>query len=108
MTAFRKLWLTALASLLVGCTVGPNYHTPEVAVPAAWTEPSPADGLRADSRWWQAFGDDTLDRLVQTSTAQNLDAAQALDRLGEARGRVMRDAFLEEGLAAGRHFRKKR
>jgi NodT family efflux transporter outer membrane factor (OMF) lipoprotein len=88
MTAFRKLWLTALASLLVGCTVGPNYHTPEVAVPAAWTEPSPADGLRADSRWWQAFGDDTLDRLVQTSTAQNLDAAQALDRLGEARANL--------------------
>ncbi len=85
MTAFRKLWLMAVASLLVGCTVGPNYHTPEVAVPAAWTEPSSSGGLRADSKWWQAFGDDTLDRLVQTSTAQNLDVAQALDRLGEAR-----------------------
>lgn len=88
MTTFRRLCLLALAGSLVGCTVGPNYHTPDVTVPDAWTEPPAADGLRADSRWWQAFGDDTLDRLVQTATAQNLDVAQALDRLGEARANL--------------------
>lgn len=88
MTAFRKFWLLGLAGLLVGCTVGPNYETPEVAVPAGWTEPSSSGGLPADSKWWQAFGDSTLDKLVHDATAQNLDVAQALDRLGEARANL--------------------
>lgn len=93
MTAFRELWLSGLAGLLVGCTVGgctvgPNYKTPEVAVPAGWTEPASPGGLPADSKWWQAFGDSTLDKLVHDATAQNLDVAQALDRLGEARANL--------------------
>ena len=92
MTAFRKFRLLGLAGLLVGllmgCTVGPNYKTPEVAVPAGWTEPSSSGGLPADSKWWQAFGDSTLDKLVHDATAQNLDVAQALDRLGEARANL--------------------
>lgn len=87
MTAFRKLWLLGLAGSLVGCTVGPDYKTPEVTLPAGWTEPS-STGLSADSRWWQAFGDDALDKLVQDATAQNLDVAQALDRLSEARANL--------------------
>jgi NodT family efflux transporter outer membrane factor (OMF) lipoprotein len=71
-----------------GCTVGPDYHRPDVAVPATWTEAASAGGISADNQWWAAFNDDTLVKLVQDATSQNLDVAQALDRLAESRANV--------------------
>ena len=47
----RPLYLLALASLLAGCTVGPNYVRPTVDAPPAWRiDVATAEGL-ADTRW---------------------------------------------------------
>lgn len=88
MTTCRLATAAVLAGLLGGCTVGPDYHSPEMATPAEWTEASSAGGISADSKWWETFHDETLARLVRDATAQNLDVAQAVDRLAEARANL--------------------
>lgn len=81
----RRLTLLALASCaLAGCTVGPDYHRPEVAgVNAPWVGPI-APG-QADDHWWRALHDPTLDGLVDAALAHNLDIAEAEASLRQAR-----------------------
>ena len=69
------LWMGA------GCmSVGPDYRTPETAVPAAWQTPAgeSADTLAA---WWTTFGDPALEALVADVRAQNKDLAAAAARM---------------------------
>ncbi len=96
---------------LTACTVGPDYTRPDIDSGGGWTvkpsatssesstaasEASPAATDADLALWWQSFGDDTLDRLVDTALAQNLDVREARARMVEAR--AMRDA------AAGGHY----
>jgi len=80
----RVVAITTL--LLAGCTVGPNYHPPNMAVPprfadtGAQTEASDAE-LAA---WWSAFNDPEL---IKRALAQNLDVETAAARIREARAR---------------------
>ncbi|MEN2788191.1 efflux transporter outer membrane subunit [Sphingomonas oligophenolica] len=69
------------------CTVGPNYHPPEMAVPAAYGEPQAAvPGATIDpARWWSAFGDPQLDALVDRALKDNPDIAAAASRVRQAR-----------------------
>ncbi|WP_374625172.1 efflux transporter outer membrane subunit [Pandoraea sp.] len=76
-------------AVLTGCTtVGPDYRTPTLDVPAHWIEADAAmpdgdhDGLRT---WWRAFQDPLLDRLVEQTLAHNQDMDIALARLRQAR-----------------------
>jgi len=87
--------------LLAGCAVGPDYERPDLQpiVPDAYTETEPgmlptAQALPADIadpvagarwRWWEAFGDTTLDGLVLDALAYNPDLAAAAGRVLEAR-----------------------
>jgi outer membrane protein, multidrug efflux system len=84
----RCLCLLALAGLLGACTVGPDYRTPEVALPASWSQQRTGGGISADDSWWQTFGDATLEKLVREATAENLDVAQSLARLTQARANL--------------------
>jgi NodT family efflux transporter outer membrane factor (OMF) lipoprotein len=90
------LWRTGpLAALFLvgGCTVGPDYHPPAVAVPAAYGGGPSAASSTADFRqWWTAFGDPTLNALVERARSGNLDLRQAAARVEEARAqeRVVR------------------
>lgn len=94
---FRFLVGSLFSALaLAGCAVGPDYQRPDIDVGAAygqaaaeidpsvnagWVQASPgADTLRPD--WWTLYGDDGLNRLMETLEAQNLDI-----RLAEARYR---------------------
>jgi NodT family efflux transporter outer membrane factor (OMF) lipoprotein len=92
----------ALAALLAGCVVGPDFHRPENAPPAGWpaldaaaaapaaaASAAPASRLVArayDGRtWWAVFGDPILDGLVDEALRQNLDLQTAALRIEEAR-----------------------
>lgn len=75
------------AALLSGCSVGPDYHpktTAELGVPDAWsvTAAPTAEDL---TRWWDRFDDPVLGQLVEQAAAANLDLAQAVARLRQAR-----------------------
>ncbi|WP_443111464.1 efflux transporter outer membrane subunit [Burkholderia sp. FERM BP-3421] len=87
----------AVALALGGCMVGPDYHAPSVAPPAAyrelpgWTQAAPdADGPKGD--WWTAFHDPLLDELEplvavsnQTVRQDYYNYQQALALVREAR-----------------------
>jgi NodT family efflux transporter outer membrane factor (OMF) lipoprotein len=108
------------ASLLAGCAVGPNYHTPAVDVPpqfaakaeqgAAAASGATANGPAAVqlSGWWHALQDPELDSLVQRAIDGNPDLMVALDRLQAAReleaavvGTVLPVAQASAGYARG-------
>ena len=72
------------ALLLTGCTVGPDYAEPQVAVPANYLEPQPGGQLEWES-WWRGFGDAQLSRLIDQALKQNLDIEMATARIREAR-----------------------
>jgi len=78
----RAGWLSATLALAGGCAVGPNYHRPAVAAPAAfkevegWKQASPADSSDRGP-WWKAFNDPDLDALEVQADLSNQTLKQA-------------------------------
>ena len=98
----------ALAALLTtGCAVGPNYHRPQVAVPAAFRAPAPLPQANAaslaDAKWFEVFHDEKLQDLIRTVLAQNYDLRDAAARVEQARAnlRVTRSNQLPQVNATG-------
>jgi multidrug efflux system outer membrane protein len=97
-TRTRRLVIPALLAgiTLTGCTVGPNYHKPEVQVPAAYHGPS--DNAQeqaqaqaasfADLPWWQVFHDSVLQDLIRQALKQNYDLQTATERITQARAQL--------------------
>jgi NodT family efflux transporter outer membrane factor (OMF) lipoprotein len=57
-----------------------------MALPHRWKgAPNAAYGVSANDEWWRAFRDRILEKLVREADSQSLDAAQAFDRLQQAR-----------------------
>jgi len=86
-----------LGTLLAGCAVAPLPDL-KAPVPEAWRNaPANAAPPAADLRgWWQALGDPALDGLIDRALRNNLDVAQAAERLQAARqvGGHARDGYL--------------
>jgi NodT family efflux transporter outer membrane factor (OMF) lipoprotein len=74
--------LTALA--LAGCAVTSTPPPRGIDMPAAWSEPAPADVRPLVLDWWEAFGSDELAALVAASLAGNPDLAIAAERIRQA------------------------
>src|SRR6266481_4936920 len=89
--------LLIVASLLVGCTVGPNYRKPVVPVPNAYHGPNdnPHDQAQAqaasfaDLPWWQVFQDSVLQDLIRRALKQNYDLLTATEKITQARAQLM-------------------
>ncbi len=82
--------ILVLATLLSGCAVGPNYHRPALNAPDAFRgEASVEDRQAAQpadlAHWWDGFRDPLMARLVGEAEARNLDVAQALARVTQAK-----------------------
>jgi NodT family efflux transporter outer membrane factor (OMF) lipoprotein len=90
LTAARLTAVGALAAL-AACTVGPDYHRPEVPTPAAFSEQVPPGRTaitpaQADlTHWWTAFNDPVLESLIARAVAGNLDLAAAASRVRQSR-----------------------
>lgn len=82
-----------VGALVAGCTVGPDYHTPDAPVPGDWvgpaeasTQPSMTANAPVDvARWWTAFNDPVLDSLIGRAVESNLDLGRAAARVRQAR-----------------------
>jgi NodT family efflux transporter outer membrane factor (OMF) lipoprotein len=76
-----------VCALLAGCSVGPTYKRPVIALPAQWHE-SGADGASASvwpaAEWWHSFGSAKLDELIAEAQRNNDDLAAAIARVQEA------------------------
>ena len=89
--------LMMIASLLIGCTVGPNYHKPTVPVPTAYhaANDNPQDQAQAqaasfaDLPWWQIFQDPVLQDLIRRCLKQNYDLQTATEKITQARAQLM-------------------
>src|ERR1700737_4834474 len=80
----------AVCALLTGCSVGPTYKRPDIALPAQWHE-SPGAGTGGESasvwpaaEWWHGFGSAKLDELIAEAERNNDDLAGAIARVQEA------------------------
>ena len=87
-----RVFASLLALLAAGCAVGPGYHPPKPALPAAWTGP-PEDAKLSSvttqssdlARWWNEMRDPTLTSLIEEALKANLSIASAEASLREAR-----------------------
>ncbi len=87
----RSAMMPAIATLLLaGCTLGPNYVKPEMAIPltfkegAPWKKAMPRDQVPR-GKWWEIYGDPVLNNLEEQATAANQDLAAAFARVTQAR-----------------------
>ena len=77
----RLLGLVLGGALLSACAVGPDYHRPDAAQPAqfkqaeGWSPATPSDAL-AKGRWWELYGDNQLNGLVDELNRSNQTVAQ--------------------------------
>lgn len=80
--------------LLASCTVGPDYHRPVVAAPTTFMGTQAITQRSAvaasDGAWWARFGDPLLSFLEEKARADNLDVAQAVARVTQARATLGR------------------
>ena len=81
-----RVAICAALLLAGGCTVGPDWKKPEVEAPPAWRIDYAQAAELANARWWQAFGDPVLDRLVEDALRENRDLVQAAARVEQFLG----------------------
>lgn len=94
-TRLNLLGLCLATTALSGCTLGPDFHSPHAATPAAYIQDQPASeklpyvsGDAVDPNWWQSFNDPDLTRLESLAVAGNLDLQIATERLLEAQAQA--------------------
>ncbi|HWA46142.1 MAG TPA: efflux transporter outer membrane subunit [Hypericibacter adhaerens] len=93
----------ALTLALGACSLVPDYSQPTVAAPADWRNQSAsvtpaavgsdeaasvmaqAGSDKLSDHWWTAYGNDELDRMVETARNDNHDLLAAMRRIDQAR-----------------------
>lgn len=92
----RTSWLAlAIGMVLAGCSVGPNFQTPETDAPSNWADrPTSASELSLSlpvstavlpQAWWQVFHDATLDALQKRALQNSPDLQTAALRFAQSR-----------------------
>ena len=94
------------AAMLTACSSGPSYRPKSAAdlgVPESWSVDA-APGQPQLTQWWNNFQDPALTRLIDDAASANLDVAQAVARLRQAREALVisrSDLFPSIGASAG-------
>ncbi|MEP7341094.1 MAG: efflux transporter outer membrane subunit [Acidobacteriota bacterium] len=105
----QLITVAMIASLLAGCSVGPNYRRPKAQPPAVYrgtADPAVAadPNSLADLKWFEVFKDEKLQDLMRTALVQNYDLREAVARVNAARanaGITRSDQFPNIGASAG-------
>ncbi len=85
-SGWRVLRALAWLPLLAACAVGQDHRRPEVTVPSGFRGEAPVAAVDPPiAAWWQAFGSEALDRLVEQAMADNHDLKAAASRIDQAR-----------------------
>jgi multidrug efflux system outer membrane protein len=76
-----------LALLLAGCAVGPDYTSPELALPTRFAAAPPANAVDEAqlAQWWRTFDDPLLCSLIDRALGANLELREVLARIDAAR-----------------------
>lgn len=85
----------AIASILSGCIVGPQYRRPVVNTPPAYRDvesvsahPDASTSSVADLKWSEVFKDEQLKALIDEALAKNFDVRIAAQRVLEQQAQV--------------------
>lgn len=96
----KRLLLTTAAVLAVLSSCSPRLYPPEVETPGHYLHAAgfPQDSAGLGERWWELFGDRTLDTLVGYALANSPDLAAAAARVEQAQARlgVVRAQYLPQ------------
>jgi outer membrane protein, multidrug efflux system len=95
----RILLLSVATLLTTGCTMGPRYKRPTVAVPVSYRGETPEQGAQpqdtpprrvplGEEKWWDIFQDEQLRTLIRTALKQNYDLRIAASRVLEAQAQL--------------------
>ena len=95
----KPLAALAFCVAVTSCsTVGPDYVPPAIDLERQFAfAASPDLQVASEERWWEMFGDPTLNELMMRGLASNLDILTAQERIAEAQARY-RAAGGEGGL----------
>ena len=102
----KRFFVISLPLFLASCVVGRDYQTPEIPLPAKWSES--VTEQKTSDQWWKTFNDPVLNQLINEAIAANLNLKQALSRVKEAR--ILRSETIATGLPslAGRNAASRR
>ncbi|QUS37083.1 efflux transporter outer membrane subunit [Falsirhodobacter algicola] len=76
--------LVLVAAVLAGCGAV-DYTPPTAELPASFSADAPARDATRNQQWWAAFNDAQLNQMIQLGLARNLDVAQSIEAVNEAR-----------------------
>src|SRR3990172_1341793 len=104
----RTAIVVAVAALLAGCMLGPNYQRPAVDAPNAFRFDDKAARDLVNTAWWEQFKDPVLNDLLNTALAENKDVKIAAARVEEVFGRygVTRSQLFPQAAAQGQTGRQ--
>lgn len=88
----RRMWMimgiVAVLSL-DGCMMGPDYKRPETPPAEAWRlAPATAESI-ANLPWWELLRDETLQNLINTALAENLDLRVAVGAIEQFQAQLV-------------------
>lgn len=97
----QKLFYVGIVLIMSSCMVGPNYHTPPVAIECSWKElGDPVSNSECiHVAWWESLDDPVLNTLINIGYNQNLPLIIAGLRIMQARAQL--------GIAIGNFFPQK-
>lgn len=75
----------AVALLIGGCTLGPDYQRPDLPMPDAYLQTGDEGATIANLPWWELFQDPQLRSLIGIALEENKNIAIAAARVEEAR-----------------------
>ncbi len=71
---------------LNGCSVGPKYQKPKMDYKESWKNPATIkNDFQVSNKWWELFGDSTLNSLQEKALAHNQDLVIAMANVDQAR-----------------------
>src|SRR5262245_5860929 len=84
---FSAALVSAVATVLAACAVGPDYRRPDVATPDEFVaaDAVPVSRAEVENEFWISFQDPLLTELIEDSLRSNHDVRIALSKLSEAR-----------------------
>src|SRR2546429_954127 len=76
----------AVAGLLAGCMMGPDYTRPKIDAPAEFRFEPKAVAETANTQWWKQYNDPVLEALIAEALANNRNVKIAAANVLQAAG----------------------
>lgn len=84
--SFKFCFYIALLTIVgSGCSLSPKYVQPTTGLPDSKEAIQAAQEIAISQKWWEDFGDETLNRFVEEALNNNYDFLVAMQRVEQAR-----------------------